>query len=150
LNIAAARQRPEEAMEPETHRFVDDARMILPELEYQYVEDGVSCTVRWSERFQSHSGHVHGGMVAVALDEAMGHCAYRLLGSRVVTTLLRVRFVEPTRPGVSYRLLVSAGDRTADSVVMSAELLGESLLAAASASFRKLPTAASFALNQDA
>lgn len=115
--------------------------MVLPRLEYIHRPGGLTCLVRWQPVDESHDGHVHGGLVSAVLDEAMGHCAGRALNSPVVTTLLRVRFIGPTRPMLDYDLQVTIGALTADSIAIEAELVREEVVVAATARFRKLPEA---------
>jgi acyl-coenzyme A thioesterase PaaI-like protein len=82
-------------------------------------------------------------VVSAVLDEAMGHCAGRALGAQVVTTLLRVRFIGPTRPTLEYELQVRFGSKNEDSVAVEAELVRDGVVVAATARFRKLPDAQS-------
>ncbi len=51
-------------------------------------------------------GRVHGGVIAAALDEAMGWAVYQEAGVWFYTWELRVRYSQPARPG--QRLTVRA------------------------------------------
>ncbi len=107
-------------------------------LQYEYGRGTVSCRVCLGPAFSSHSGRIHGGLIATLFDEVTGHVAYRTSGVPMVTTLLRVRFVEPMLPEVEYRIDVNVGAEVGGVLDVTAELLGARLVAAASAKFRPL------------
>jgi acyl-coenzyme A thioesterase PaaI-like protein len=113
-------------------------RSALGELRYEYGPDCVHCTVRLGRHFASHSGHIHGGLIATVFDEVMGHAAYRETGSPMVTTLLRVRFVEPMAPECEYRIAVKVGAAAGGVLDVTGEICAETLVAAANAKFRPL------------
>ena len=68
------------------------------------VEPGVAvATYEVPERYQSWSGVVHGGMVALILDEAVGWAAWHA-GKPGVTGKLEVRYRQPLRVGERVRV----------------------------------------------
>ena len=114
-------------------------RAALDGLRYEYAPKTVACRVCLGPGFASHAGRIHGGLIATLFDEVMGHAAYRSSGVPMVTTLLRVRFVEPMLPDVEHRMEVIVGVATGGVLDVTAELLGPGVMvAAASAKFRHL------------
>lgn len=114
-------------------------RAAFDDLRYEYAPESVACRVCLGHGFASHAGRIHGGLIATLFDEVMGHAAYRRSGVPMVTTLLRVRFVEPMLPEVEHRMEVSIGVATGGVLDVTAELLGPGVMvAAASAKFRRL------------
>jgi len=107
-------------------------------LRYRYELGLTLCDIRLGVEFSSHPGHIHGGLVATLFDEVMGHAAYRSSGRPMVTTLLRVRFIEPLAPETDYRLEVKVEAGADGWVNVNGELHHDSMVAAASASFRPL------------
>ena len=65
--------------------------------------DQVSCRFRVPDRYQSWQGIVHGGMVALMLDEAVGWAGW-LAGRPGVTGRLEVRYRQPLRLGEEVRV----------------------------------------------
>jgi len=51
---------------------------------------------RWGKEYQGGSGFLHGGIIALLLDEAMGKAA-RFHGEQAVTAELRVEYKKPIR-----------------------------------------------------
>lgn len=114
-------------------------RAALDGLRYEYAPHAVVCRVCLGPGFASHAGRIHGGLIATLFDEVMGHAAFRSSGAPMVTTLLRVRFVEPMLPEVEHRMDVRVGVVTGGVLDVTAELLGPGVtVAAASAKFRRL------------
>lgn len=71
-----------------------------------FVADGdvSACEFRVPARFQSWKGVVHGGMVALILDEAIGWAAWHR-GHPGVTGKLEVRYRHPLRIGEHIRVV---------------------------------------------
>lgn len=93
------------------------------------------------ERFQSWAGIVHGGIVALMLDEAVGWASWNA-GHPSVTGKLEVRYRVPLRLGE--RITVRGRvDRVRRSLVYaSAQILrGEDLVAEATATLMEVPAA---------
>lgn len=71
---------------------------------FEPVAPGVAvATYEVPERFQSWQGVVHGGMVALILDEAVGWAAWHA-GKPGVTGKLEVRYRQPLRVGERVRV----------------------------------------------
>jgi acyl-coenzyme A thioesterase PaaI-like protein len=61
------------------------------------------CEFEVSERYQSWQGMVHGGVIALMLDEAVGWAGWHA-GHPGVTGRLEVRFLQPVRLGERVRV----------------------------------------------
>ncbi|MGH7866943.1 MAG: PaaI family thioesterase [Candidatus Dormibacteraceae bacterium] len=93
------------------------------------------------ERFQSWQGIIHGGMVSLVLDEAMGWAAWHA-GCPGVTGKLEVRLRQPLRVGeavrVRARLIATRGRLISASAYL--ERLADSVkVAEATASLMRVP-----------
>ena len=75
-------------------------------LKMTFVPDGEisSCEFRVPARYQSWKGVVHGGMVALILDEAIGWAAWHR-GHPGVTGKLEVRYRQPLKIGEHIRVV---------------------------------------------
>ncbi len=72
-------------------------------MSFAATEDGAVATFVVPERFQSWVGVVHGGMVALLLDEAVGWASWHK-GMPGVTGRLEVRYRQPLRVGEEVRV----------------------------------------------
>jgi uncharacterized protein (TIGR00369 family) len=77
------------------------------------------------EAFEGHPGHLHGGIIATLLDEAMSK-AIRVLGTPSVTRRMEVEYLLPVPSGaplrIEGRLVRSQGRRHwAEAVILDAE-----------------------------
>ncbi len=81
-------------------------------------EDGSICEFEVPERFQSWRGMVHGGLVALMLDEAVGWAAWHA-GHPGLTGRLEVRYRRPLSIGQRVRV-VGRVDRLRRSLVYAA------------------------------
>lgn len=63
---------------------------------------GVECTFRMPRRFQGPPGHVHGGIIAAILDEAMSK-ANRQKGIVALTRQMSIEYLRPVPLGVKLR-----------------------------------------------
>ena len=94
----------------------------------QFYREGDQVTAAFTPA-ADHGGYgqvVHGGVVATALDEALGWAIFGLLDKLGVTTELRVRFEAPILCGKSYTVkgrVAKADERQAE---LAAEIVDES------------------------
>ena len=65
--------------------------------------DGLVTDVCLGTRYESYPGVVHGGLLALVCDEAMGNLAVLRTGQAAVTTTLRLRYLGTVHPGVAHR-----------------------------------------------
>jgi uncharacterized protein (TIGR00369 family) len=66
------------------------------------VDRGVECVFRVPTRFEGPPGHVHGGIIATILDEAMGK-VNRQKGIVALTRRMSVDYIQPVPLGVKLR-----------------------------------------------
>ena len=99
------------------------------------------CTFRVPARYQSWAGIVHGGMVALMLDEAVGWAAWHA-GHPSVTGKLEVRYRQPLRVGDEVKVVgrVERVRRTLVYAEARIEDAGGSVVAEASAVLMQAPT----------
>lgn len=98
MNIAIARERFDDAerTHEQTHERFFLARLLG--LEFEYTDDTCTVTFR-AERFLCNpKGSLHGGIICLAMDTAMGHLLYHL-GVPAVTLELKTQFILPLRGG---------------------------------------------------
>ena len=82
------------------------------QLSFRSLEDGKMCTEFIpSQKFQGFKDILHGGIMAVLMDETMIHLAFAK-GEKVVTARLEVKLRKPARIG--------------EKIVVTAELLSDS------------------------
>ena len=74
------------------------------QMRFEAEGDEVACTYRVPQRYQSWEGVVHGGMVALMLDEAVGWAAWAA-DRPGVTGRLEVRYRQPLRVGEEVRVV---------------------------------------------
>jgi len=73
-------------------------------LEFLLAEDGsVVCLTTVPDTFDGHPGHLHGGIIATLLDEAMNK-AVRALGSTSMTGRMEIDYLRPAPSGATLRL----------------------------------------------
>jgi acyl-coenzyme A thioesterase PaaI-like protein len=110
----------------------------------------VSCPVRWESRHLGFVGRVHGGLVALVLDEAMAWAAAAAVGSFCTTGELRLKLLQAVPPETE--LAVRAwSERTWGRYVRTASQLVDAagkVLVEASASFAAMPREESHALKR--
>ena len=80
---------------------------------------------RWTaeERFQSHDGILHGGIIAVLLDSAMTHCLLAQ-GISALTGRLSVRYHSSVRIGATLDVEAKVSRRVGRLFVVDAEVRG--------------------------
>jgi acyl-coenzyme A thioesterase PaaI-like protein len=110
----------------------------------------VFCHLRWDPHDWGFVGRVHGGLVAMALDEAMAWACAALRRTFCVTGELKVRLPKPIPSGEELILWAQAGETWGNFTRARAQLRqsnGE-VLASATASFAALPREESVRLKQ--
>jgi acyl-coenzyme A thioesterase PaaI-like protein len=85
------------------------------QMSFERVGEEAVCELALGERFQSWQGLVHGGVIALMLDEAVGWAGWQA-GHPGLTGRLEVRYREPLRPGERVRV-VGRVDRVRRSLV---------------------------------
>lgn len=92
---------------------------------------------------ESYPGVVHGGLLGVVCDEAMGNLIVLRTGLVAFTTGMRMRYLEPVAVGANYTCVASLSAAGADADVVSAraEILDAAggLAASSSATYRRVP-----------
>ncbi len=73
-------------------------------MSFERVGEEVVCELELEERFQSWQGLVHGGVIALMLDEAVGWAGWQA-GFPGLTGRLEVRYRQPLRPGERVRVV---------------------------------------------
>lgn len=73
-------------------------------LRLKFTEDaaGVACVFRVARRFEGPPGHVHGGIIATILDEAMGK-VNRRKGVVALTRRMSIDYLQPVPLGIKLR-----------------------------------------------
>ncbi len=102
------------------------------------------CELEVPERFQSWEGMVHGGVVALMLDEAMGWAGWHA-GHPGVTGRLQVRYREPLRVGERVRVAARV-ERVHRSLIYAAARIDRAdgaCVAEATATLMAVPTTVS-------
>jgi uncharacterized protein (TIGR00369 family) len=66
-------------------------------------DDSVVCFVTVPDTFEGHPGHLHGGIIATLLDEAM-HKAVRARGLTSMTGRMEIDYLRPSPSGAPLRL----------------------------------------------
>ena len=64
----------------------------------------ISCTARIPRRFQGPPGHVHGGVIATLLDEAMSK-ANRQLGVVAMTRQMEIEYLKPVPLSIPIQII---------------------------------------------
>lgn len=113
----------------------------------RFHDDGVGglvTDVRLDRLHESYPGVVHGGLLALVCDEAMGNLVVLRLGAAAVTTSLRLRYVGTVAPGVPHRCratVVEGATGPAAPVRVRAEITDPdgAVVVTATASYRTAP-----------
>ncbi len=111
-------------------------------MRFEPTPDGAVCEFDVPARYQSWQGMVHGGVIALMLDEAVGWAAWHT-GHPGVTGRLEVRFRRPLRLGDRVRVVgrVERVRRTLVYASASCDLLSDgSRVAEANATVMAVPT----------
>jgi acyl-coenzyme A thioesterase PaaI-like protein len=109
---------------------------------HQVEQDGLVCTFRLPERFESYPGVIHGGIVSTVLDEVMGNVIAVLDRKLCFTITLRVKYLSPLHTDEPYRCvarLVRRPDTDDDIYKVDGEIHPadrDELLAIASATYK--------------
>ncbi|HLH69125.1 MAG TPA: PaaI family thioesterase [Candidatus Dormibacteraeota bacterium] len=74
------------------------------QMSFERVGEESVCELEVAERFQSWQGLVHGGVIALMLDEAVGWAGWQA-GFPGLTGRLEVRYRQPLRPGERVRVV---------------------------------------------
>jgi acyl-coenzyme A thioesterase PaaI-like protein len=74
------------------------------QMSFERVGEESVCELELGDRFQSWRGLVHGGVIALMLDEAVGWAGWQA-GYPGLTGRLEVRYREPLRPGERVRVV---------------------------------------------
>ncbi len=102
-----------------------------------YLKDGKAVSeFTLSEIFQGYAGIIHGGIVAMILDEAIAQ-AIILMGYKAVTMQIEVKFKRPLIPGESARVEAEIRDISGRIIEGRSRMIGSDsrLIAEASARF---------------
>jgi acyl-coenzyme A thioesterase PaaI-like protein len=105
--------------------------------------DGVWAAFTPAPEHEGFAGVVHGGIVAAALDEAMGWAVF-VRGVWAVTAKIAIAFRRPVEVGVPARVVgrvVTDRGRLLDAAGELRRAEGEALLAEATATFARVPAA---------
>jgi acyl-coenzyme A thioesterase PaaI-like protein len=103
--------------------------------------DGLVTDLCLDRRYESYPGVLHGGIVALVCDEAMGNLVVLRHGQVAVTTSLRLRYVGVVAIGRQYRChasIAGAPDGTISGRAEVRDLHGD-VLATATAGYRPVP-----------
>lgn len=105
--------------------------------------DGLVTRFCLGRAHESYPGVVHGGLLGVVCDEAMGNLIVLRTGLVAFTTGMRMRYLEPVAVGENYSCVASLGAAGADvdTVTARAEILDAAgaLVAAGTATYRRVP-----------
>lgn len=107
-------------------------------LVFDETDDAVVADVLLGRGYEGYPGVVHGGIVALILDEAMGRAIWRTDRRPALTLGLRVRYVDAMKTGAAYTVRGEVRDRDGEIIRARAEIeqAGEGVVAAADATFR--------------
>ena len=112
-------------------------------LEFAEHPDGLVTRFCLDRGYESYPGVVHGGLLGVICDEAMGNLIVLRTGLVAFTTGMRMRYLQPVLVGETCTCVASLGASGADSDLTStrAEIFNSAgeLAAASSASYRRVP-----------
>lgn len=102
---------------------------------------GIVADLCLDKRYESYPGVLHGGIVALVCDEAMGNLVVLRHGRVALTTTLRVRYVGVVAIGGRYRCHASVAETPDGTINGRAEIrdLGGTVLATATAGYRPVP-----------
>lgn len=93
-------------------------------------EDGLAGTLRFGDEHEGGVGLVHGGMLAVALDEALGRASCVLRRAHCVTARLELDFVAPAPTG-EYQVRLREDSHEGRKTWMSGEVVRDGVVHAA-------------------
>ncbi|WP_432161392.1 hotdog domain-containing protein [Streptomyces sp. NRRL F-5630] len=112
-------------------------------LEFRRTARGFTARLELERRFESYPGVVHGGVVGAVCDEVMGNALSVASGSCVLTTTLRVRYMDSLSVGRTYWCVAESARPTGDGpgTRMRAEVLDArgAAVASAVADYRPIP-----------
>lgn len=97
---------------------------VHPELKLDFTLEGphnLRSSIDFKKSMCSFNGMVHGGVLALVLDEAMT-CALMAEGHFGATAKLDIRYIEPVRPGLTAFVHVTTELRFRELFKLSAEL----------------------------
>jgi hypothetical protein len=102
---------------------------------------GIVADLCLDRRYESYPGVLHGGIVALVCDEAMGNLVVLRHGRVALTTTLRVRYVGVVAIGGHYRCHAALAGGPDGTVTGRAEIrdLAGTVLATATAGYRPVP-----------
>lgn len=82
-------------------------------MKLEFHVDGERLWTEWSsdKRFQGYADVLHGGMIALVLDETMVNLPWKTLGRPVVSAEMKIRFVRPAKVGERLRFSAWAETR---------------------------------------
>jgi acyl-coenzyme A thioesterase PaaI-like protein len=110
-------------------------------MRFEPTDEGSVCELTLADRYQSWQGMIHGGVVALMLDEAVGWAAWHA-GYPGLTGRLEVRYRQPLRLGERVRV-VGRVDRVRRTLVYSTafvqRLPGGERIAEATATLMTVP-----------
>jgi len=100
--------------------------------------EGVRTRFRLGRAFESYPGVVHGGLVGVICDEAMGNLIVLTHGRSAFTVSMRLRYVQPLLVDRPYQAVARLRDGAPELVHASAEIADDegTLVAAATAVYQ--------------
>ena len=104
-------------------------------------DGGIVADLCLDRRYESYPGVLHGGIVALVCDEAMGNLVVLRHGRVALTTSLRVRYVGVVAIGGHYRCHASVTGDPDGTISGRAEIrdLHGTVLATATAGYRPVP-----------
>lgn len=112
-------------------------------LQFAEHPDGIVTQFCLDRAYESYPGVVHGGLLGVVCDEAMGNLIVLRTGLVAFTTGMRMRYLQPVAVGETCTCVASLGASGADAGVTStrAEIFnsGGDLVATSSATYRQVP-----------
>jgi len=102
---------------------------------------GIVTDLRLDRRYESYPGVVHGGIVALICDEAMGNLVVLRHGTPAVTTSLRVRYVTVVTTGALHRCHARVSGAPSGPLAGRAEIRDADgdLVATATATYHPVP-----------
>lgn len=101
-----------------------------PDLKLNFTMDGphrVRTSLDFTKSMTSFNGMIHGGLLALVIDEAMT-CALMAEGHYAATGDLKLRYLHPVRSGPTAHIIVTVKSRFKQLFKLSAELKQEGVL----------------------
>jgi uncharacterized protein (TIGR00369 family) len=103
-----------------------------PDLKLHFTLDGphrLRSSINFTKEMMSFNGMIHGGLIALLMDEAMT-CALMAEGHYCATGELKIRYHQPTRPGPTAHIVVEVESRFGKMYRLKAEMKQQGVLCA--------------------